>query len=293
MSYLFKYSIIRYVPDEIREEFINIGMIFHSPELRYIDVKFTKNFKRVHAFDDEIDVNFFKVVLEGIKESFVKSTISGPSDEDLDDINFIEKNTFYYANQIQFSPTYLISTENYEQDLSDLFRTYVYFEGKKRSRITEDEVKILMNRILRTKDSFKNVDRNILVDIGPQEIQLDYAYKAKDRYKIIKTFSFDYTPKGSAQAPTIAKEWIYNFEKLMSRSRQRKLFGVDREDLDLITFIYTGESSNKNTTTAIKILKELTMTIEGKKQEEIISFADKISSEAESSISKESETTHS
>lgn len=281
MEHLFKYSIIRYVPDEIREEFINIGMIFHSPELKYVDVKFTKNFKRVQTFDDEIDIKFFKIVLEGIRESFTKTTISGPSDSDLSDINFIENNTFYYANQIQFSPTYLIRTSDYEQDLSDLFRTYVYFDSKKKTRITDDEVKVLMNKILRSKDSFKNVNRNIRVDIGPQEIELDYAYKTKDRYKVIKTFSFDYTSKGSIQAPTIAKEWIYNFEKLISSKQYEKTFGVDRDNFDLVTFIYTGDNLNKNTKTAIKILEELTTTIQGKKEEEILEFADNISKEVE------------
>ncbi|MNW33494.1 hypothetical protein D3C74_104570 [compost metagenome] len=278
MSHLYKYSVIRYVPDELREEFINIGMIVHSPELQYVDIKFTKNFRRVTAFDDEIDIDFLKIVLEGIREGLTRSTISGLSAEELLDINFIEKKTFYYANQIQFSPTVVFSSNNIEHDFEDLFRTYVYFDAKKKTRITDIEVKVLMNRILKSKDVFKNMDKNIKVDIGPQEIELDYAYKTKDRVKVIKTFSFDYTTKGSSQAPTIAKEWIYNFEKIIN-GKKYELFGVDKENFELITFIYTGNSSNKNIKTAIKILDELTKTVEGKEENEIMSFADSISNE--------------
>ncbi|WCT56901.1 DUF3037 domain-containing protein [Paenibacillus kyungheensis] len=278
MSHLFKYSVIRYVPDEIREEFINIGIVFHSPELKHTEFKLTKNFKRVHAFDDEVDIKFLKIVLDGIKESFTKSTISGPSENELADINFLEKKTFYYANQIQFSPTNSFFTLNIEEDLNDLFKTYVYFDNKKKSRITDDEVKSLMNRILVNNNVLNELQRNIKIDIGPQEIELDYLYHSNNRTKIIKTFSFDYTEKGSTNAPSIAKEWIYNFEKI-KKINNYELFGGHQEDCDLITFIYTGKSSNKNVKTAINILKEITNTVEGKERDEIIRFADNMTQE--------------
>lgn len=279
MSKVCKYAVIRYVPDEIREEFINIGLVFHSPEDRSIDIKFTKNFSRVSKFDDEIDIEFLKLVLEGIKEEFSQSTISGPSNDSLADINFIENNTFFYSNQIQFSPTYIINSTDLVQDFMDLFRTYVYFDVQKKSRITDDEVKSMMNRILKSNDSFKKLEKNIPVNIGPQTIELDYVYNTNDRKKIIKTFSFDYTDRKSSQATLIAKEWFYNYEKMLNSSD--KSLGINRDSLDIVTFVYTGARVNKNTKTAIEILRELTDIVEGKQEGEIFDFAKSISDEIE------------
>jgi hypothetical protein len=64
MERLCKFAVLRYVPDNNRKEFINIGLVFHSPEDRFIDLELTTNFSRVTAFDDEIDINFLKIVLE-------------------------------------------------------------------------------------------------------------------------------------------------------------------------------------------------------------------------------------
>lgn len=278
-----KYSVIRYVPDELREEFINIGLLFHSPEYRHIDIKFTSNFKRVAAFDDEIDVKFLKVVLEGIKESFTKSTVSGPSEEALADVNFIEKSTFYYANQIQFSNPNLIHSSDYEQDFEDLFRTYVYFDSRKKTRITDDEVKILMNKILRTHEVYKKVNRNYKLDVGTEEIELDYVYRTIDnKLKIIKTFSFDYAKSKSSQATTVAKEWHYNFEKII-KQRYFDHFGIEKDQIDLVSFVYTGAHPNQNIKTALLILEELTKTVQGRKEEEILDFADNMTKDLDTS----------
>lgn len=136
MSHLFKYSVIRYVPDELREEFINIGMIFHSPELEYVDLKFTTDFTRVSAFDDEIDINFLKIILEGIRQG----TVSEPTKEELTDYNFIETRTRYYANQIQFSSTQSFVTDDYEKDLNDLFKSMVENHEKESDATIETPV---------------------------------------------------------------------------------------------------------------------------------------------------------
>ncbi|GAC43999.1 hypothetical protein [Paenibacillus popilliae] len=54
---------------------------------------------------------------------------------------------------------------------------------------------------------------------------------------------------------------------------------MDRDKFDLVTFIYTGKSLNKNTRTAIKILEELTQTVLGREEKEIEDFAENMSKE--------------
>lgn len=280
MERLCKFAVLRYVPDENREEFINIGLVFHSPEDGFIDLALTKNFRRLSEFDDEVDIKFLKIVLNGIKGDFTQSTIDGPSLREISDWNFLEKATAMYSNQLQFSPIRIIRSKDIQKDYSDLFRTYVYFDVKKPTRITDEEVKSIMNRVLREKDVISKLNRSVKVDIGPEEIELDYTYKARNITKLIKTFSFDYTQRGSSQAPLTAKEWVYNYNRL----RKVGYIGetsVAPSSLEIITFVYTGEIKNKNIITALKILQEESKIIEAHNEESIKEFADKITEDVE------------
>lgn len=267
-----KYAVLRYVPDENREEFINIGLVFHCPDDGYIDFKITNNFSRVTAFDDEIDISFLKLILDGIKEDLSQSTITGPAFEDLNSPKFLDNYTRHFVNQIQFSRVRSIRTENVETDFRDLFRTYVYFDVHKKKRITDDEVKSIMNRVLRSNDILKSMERNLSVDIGTEAIKLDYAYQTRDKLKIIKTFSFDYTSRQSNQATQTAKEWAYNFLKLKPKFKDT--------NTDFIAFVY-ADKENKNIKTALQILNEETQTIQAREIEEVLEFASNIVQEIE------------
>lgn len=118
------------------------------------------------------------------------------------------------------------------------------------------------------------------MDIGPQQIELDYAYETKnDHLKIIKTFSFDYTTQGSNQAPQLAKEWAYNFNRIKSKSDLIDKF--PKSDLDLTALIYV-KSHTKNIKIALEILKEETNTIEVNNKVQITKFADEMVGEIKS-----------
>lgn len=269
MERLCKFAVLRYVPNEFREEFINIGLVFHAPEEAFIDLRLTTNFSRVHAFDDEIDINFLKVVLDGVKSEFTQSTVHGPSLKELMNDSYLEQATRTYVNQLQFSPVFTIRSKDIEPDFEDLFKTYVYFDAQKKQRITEDKVKSVMNRVFKESQVFNKLNRNIKVDIGPQEIELDYSYVSTEHQKLIKAFSFDYTERGSKSAPQTAKEWAWNYSKL------RELHKTDKE-LDIITFVYVGKK-NKNIDIALEILhEESKKLVQANEQKEIEKFANEI-----------------
>ncbi|PQP89662.1 DUF3037 domain-containing protein [Paenibacillus sp. AR247] len=273
---LCKYAVLRYVPDDIREEFINIGVVLHSPQEKFIDCIITNNFSRVSTFDDEIDIPFLKIVLSGVKDDFSKSSmVSGPSFEELADVNYLERSTSIYVNQLQFSKVHLIRSNDFEADLLNLFKTYVHFEVQKKARLTEQEVKSIMNRVIRNKTNFEGgFERNFKVDIGPEQIELDYAYETNtNRMKIVKTFSFDYTQRGSKQAPQVAKEWAYNFNRLKFKSNLENKFKTN--DVDLLTLIYVKDLT-KNIKLALEILKEEAKTFEVHNEYQIEDFADQM-----------------
>lgn len=272
MKKLCKFSVLRYIPSENREEFINIGLVFHAPSDGYINFKATKNFSRVKTFDDEIDIEFLKLILEGVEEEFTQSTVHGPSLKAIDDNNFLEKQTAFYANQLQFSPIKVIRSNNVEKDFDDLFKTYVYFDVKRNKRITDNEVKSIMNRVFQGSELINKLDKNHIFNFGTEDITLDYSYKSKnDSTKFIKTLSFDYSNTRSKYATQLAKEWAWNFIKISEQPT--KFTNISKDDL--LTVVYVSETDT-NIDSALEILNERSKTISVKNEESIKLFANEI-----------------
>jgi len=54
------YFLVRYVPCAEREEFLNIGVLLHSPEEQFLDCLFTGDFRRVKRFHPQADLKFLR-----------------------------------------------------------------------------------------------------------------------------------------------------------------------------------------------------------------------------------------
>ncbi|MBD0400738.1 DUF3037 domain-containing protein [Flammeovirga sp. EKP202] len=70
---VYEYAVIRFMPKVEREEFINVGVILFSKPLKFLDLKYQVNEKRLNAFDlidiekQEIEayLNTWKLICEG------------------------------------------------------------------------------------------------------------------------------------------------------------------------------------------------------------------------------------
>lgn len=290
-SKLCRFAVLRYVPDENREEFINIGLVFHSPEDGYLNLELTRNFSRVISFDDEIDVNFLKIVLEGVQSDFTSlSTTDGPSNSELYNWNYLEHATSIYVNQLQFSPIRNIRCKDIVKDEENLFRTFVYFDVHKSKRITEDEVKSIMNRVFRKNNVFQKLSRNINIDLGTEEVKLDYClnYSQKEKTTFIKTLSFDYAKKNSNKATQLAKEWVWNFSKIKNVDPIKDTLLKDtllNKELEITTLVYFKENT-KLVKNALNILSEYTNIVEARSERSIERFADELTNDLQLTIDR-------
>jgi hypothetical protein len=99
-----KYSILSYHPSFMTEKSINIGVLIHCVDNGMIKFEKIKQWKRLENFDNELNINFVKIFLEGIEE-----TISNSGDFNID--NFIK----IYVNEFKFSKVNCIELESEEQ----------------------------------------------------------------------------------------------------------------------------------------------------------------------------------
>lgn len=257
-----KYAIIRYVPNDIREEFINIGLAFHIPRQGYCKVLFSKNRNRVRAFDDEIDFEILNILQNGIKNdldaghSTVLQPYSDPYQED-----YLQKYASTFVNQIQFSEVRTIISTDPLKDEKNLFDIYIYYENPdKSSRITDQDVYSTLSRVFFNEPKYKKLiqkEPKFDIPFGKQNIpiEFDFGYKDKSHNEhLVNIISYDYA--GIRNEKTVRKDtkerieqqaetWFFRIEMI------KNLYG----NLQFETVVYTP-TMNELIEKAIKITKE-------------------------------------
>lgn len=115
------FSIIRYVPDPIREEQINIGIIAINPDIKFGIVKFTEDFDRARRFGSE-DIQFLKDFSEYLKNQIPKEPFLFP--EKLLSAEQLKKIAIDWRNSIQFSEP-KISKLSVEEVIDREFKRFI------------------------------------------------------------------------------------------------------------------------------------------------------------------------
>ena len=54
----FQYQIVRYIPDRVTSEFVNVGVVVYQPETQFLKGRFINKFSRVTQFFNEINGQF-------------------------------------------------------------------------------------------------------------------------------------------------------------------------------------------------------------------------------------------
>lgn len=111
------FALLRYVPDIVRGEFVNIGVILWEPNLyRMVGVRFLDNWERVARLDPRVDPS----LLAGIRAEFETQSRA-------DSRTFMAhvRRLLHFANTIQMSPPKCVLSSDPSQELTRLYETYV------------------------------------------------------------------------------------------------------------------------------------------------------------------------
>jgi hypothetical protein len=77
-NHLFEYAIVRVVPRVEREEFLNVGVILYSKQLRFLQTVYTLDKQRLKALFPDIDITEVKKHLEAFERISLGDKEGGP-----------------------------------------------------------------------------------------------------------------------------------------------------------------------------------------------------------------------
>lgn len=237
------FSVCRYIPDLLRGESINVGIVTHIPEDRYIKFHKTRNLARIRHFDDEIEMEVMKAILESLEYQFNNDRASEL--DGLENEQFLKNELSFFVNQIQFDDIKVLSNENDspEDNISDLIDMYLYYDKKKSNRINSNRVLSLASKMVRYNGLSDNFERRPHIKNNFEQDTFDFSLNVNNTKMYIKALSFDY--KKTNMFFKEIKGFLYDIDNLKNCI-----------DSNITVVINNTEITKEYEQVAYKILKE-------------------------------------
>ena len=122
-----EFQLIRYVPDPVKNEFVNIGVLLRAAEGGQSELRFTRDWSRVRCLDPDADTQ----MLEALEIEVGQRLANQPADHRRPILGLLEDSL---SNGIQITETKAYLAETFVAALEDLMRRYVDTPPRARSQ---------------------------------------------------------------------------------------------------------------------------------------------------------------
>jgi hypothetical protein len=202
-SNTFAYHVIRYVPNLIRDEWVNIGVVIHDP----VTVKFRVRLieeqaeyarvRRLHPSSDENLLRRFGSMLE--------DSLSGHSG---DLVTWIGKLDRVLSNVVQFSPQTGLLADDIDTEIDRLYANHVAPPHARTATAgmaeTRSGIRSGANQVFRIAGLWPKLERSVRVEnftYSGDPLRLDYSYRRNGTQGFIHSLALTRDP---AQAKVLA-----------------------------------------------------------------------------------------
>ena len=117
-----KYVVARFVPDEIRDEPINVGIILHALPSKEVKHHFIESYSHLKRIWPKSDVDALRAVVNALK---------GQLRERIEDENYLSTMSEKFRHQLQFSDVRGVLAKDADRELTELYTRIVDMEGRR------------------------------------------------------------------------------------------------------------------------------------------------------------------
>jgi hypothetical protein len=207
----FRYRILRYTPNLVRDEWVNISVLLDEPggarrAARLIEEP--SELARVRRLHPNADGD----LLRALPADF-DARLRAPTTESE---KYLEKLEQTLSNVLQFSPAKAVLAEDFDAELDRLFRDHVAPPPSARAGIVENTrawIRARLNDVFRRHRILAKMDRSIRVDEFTQPgdpLRLDYGYRYNGTRGYLQAVAL-------GRDPSQAKVLAYTAERIRAR----------------------------------------------------------------------------
>jgi hypothetical protein len=120
-----EFRLLRYVPDPVRDEFVNIGVLVRDTDTAALQVRFTRDWQRVRCMSPDADTALFEALEEELQQRLMEQPSAG-----IRPLMAVLEDSF--SNAIQVTPAKGMLAESLVAGVEELMELYV--ENRKREK---------------------------------------------------------------------------------------------------------------------------------------------------------------
>lgn len=208
------FSVLKY--KLITNESINIGILFHNLDTDERRFETMTKWSRLKNFDDEINITFFKILLNGMKEEIQNSLLNYVVHFD------ISSYTKKFCNEMRFSKIYEDYTDDFNEFIEFNKRNFLRYDYEKKDRPDRDQQVKYMKRLMKSNEILYSVKKT--KGVYQESIQYDY---------IIGNYAFKFFTFENKKLDTLvhtAKAWAYTAEEMSNVYKTIFVYDMDIND---------------------------------------------------------------
>jgi hypothetical protein len=225
-----EFFLLRYVPDAVKGEFVNIGVIVKEIAANasgFADVRFTRDWRRVRCLDPQVDLEVLDAFEQEIREQLEKEQGG---------VTFLSRFRDSFSNVLQISEPQECLTENPAQELETIARMYLEVakvDGERKISGRQEIIQAMRDAFVGAGLRGFVMERMPLASYtkpGDPLKFIDFAYRADDVVKMFQAVSLKASVSDAvtlaARFPKIAPAVARNADAALS------LTAVIDDDLD-------------------------------------------------------------
>ena len=180
-----RFYVVRYVPDIVRGEFINVGVLLYSPEQKYLGCLFPPDCRRVKRFHPQADLEMVRSLQEGFEEQIRDNA------ENLE--GYLESLAKSLSNLIQISEPESLLVEEPALEIRKLFDRYV--GGAPTTEVQENtrmRIRQRMNAAFVEAGIWQRLERRIPAaryTFPGDPLRFDFGYRPDGEMKLLHALS--------------------------------------------------------------------------------------------------------
>lgn len=209
-----QFSIVRYVPDIVRGEFLNIGIFLYDPQEQRFEGRFLENFRRVKRLHPLADIG----LLASLEDQFDRTRL-----EDARDLRKYLEYLQSFSNVVQLAEPKAVLTVDFDAELDRLYDTYVR-EPKYPTRLaaaverSRAWIRAQLNAALRSAGLWEKLQRGVPVEEFTHRgdrFRFDFGYRRNGDLGFLQTLALE-------REVDRAKVLAYTMERITTRLAAEK-----------------------------------------------------------------------
>jgi hypothetical protein len=221
------YRVLRYTPNLVRDEWVNIGILLFNPEtgerrLRLIEDE--EEYRRVRRLHPQADEPLLRALRDDLEDRF-QSAGSAGSENGNGWQQLLAKWDDTLSNALQLAPQKGIFTSDLDAELERLYSDHVavqYQPGRVGAPGSRARVRSYCSQVFRQAHLWERIEKSVRAEqwtLPGDPLRIDYSYRRNGTRGFVQTLSI-------TRAPGDFKQLAYTAERIHAKEKLKTEFAA-------------------------------------------------------------------